>query len=140
MKEQEIKNILRSKSLKATSARLNLLTQMSEYKSAMPSSTIQRKLKSLDRVTLYRTIESLKEHGIIHKAYQENNESYYALCGSRCSHNHHNHDHIHFKCVKCDAVTCEKMGEEFEINLPKKQLYKLNVYAEGVCDNCVEVN
>jgi len=135
---QYFKDLLRNRDLKATNPRLSLLTKMQEYESAMPYSAIQASLKSIDRVTLYRTLESLKEKGIIHKAFQENNETYYAICGKKCGKNHHSHDHIHFKCVNCDAVTCENISSTIEISIPDYEIQKISIHLEGVCKLCKE--
>ena len=136
MDNQYFKDLLRSRALKATSTRLNLLVEMKEYESAMPYSAIQKKFKSIDRVTLYRTLESLKEQGVIHKAFQENNEIYYAICGNNCGKSHHHHDHFHFKCVKCESVTCEKPSRKVEISIPGHEIHKVTIHIEGVCKLC----
>lgn len=137
MLTDELKNLLRSRKLKATSARLNLLQEMDSYENAMPYSAMQEALQDIDRVTLYRTLESLKEKGVIHKAYQEGNDVYYALCGSSCKSNHHNHNHIHFKCIKCETVTCETPRNPIDIDLPGVDLHRLNIHAEGICQECL---
>jgi Fe2+/Zn2+ uptake regulation proteins len=136
MSDQYFKELLRSRSLKATSHRLSLLIKLQEYSSAMPYSAIQKAMKSMDRVTLYRTLESLKEKGIIHKAFQGNNESYYAICGKKCSNSQHDHDHVHFKCVKCESVTCEVPSKKVEISIPNIDIHKVSVHLEGVCNLC----
>lgn len=137
MQKAELKELLRSRNLKATSARISLLHEMDKFKNAMPYSAIQEALHDMDRVTLYRTIESLKEKGVIHKAFQENNDSYYALCGSSCKSHQHNHNHIHFKCIKCETVTCETPKNELSVELPGVDLHHLNIHAEGICSDCL---
>lgn len=136
MDTQHFKDLLRSRALKATSTRLNLLVAMQEYHSAMPYSVIQERFKSIDRVTLYRTLESLKEQGVIHKAFQENNEVYYAICGKNCDKSQHDHDHIHFKCVKCENVTCEKPDKKVNVSIPEHEVFKMTIHIEGVCKHC----
>ncbi len=138
MDHQYFKKLLNNRELRATTPRLNLLNKMQEYKTAMPYSAIQESLKSLDRVTLYRTLESLKEKGIIHKAYQERNEVYYAICGHQCHENQHNHDHIHFKCERCNSVTCQKTNMELNISLPDHKINKISIHLEGICNLCKE--
>ncbi len=133
---QYFKDLLHERALKATNSRLNLLTTMLAYKSAMPYSAIQESMKSVDRVTLYRTLESLKQSGIIHKAYQENNETYYAICGKKCGHQQHSHDHIHFKCLKCELVTCEQTTTDIKISIPEFVINTTSIYLEGICKLC----
>ena len=61
MESNNIKEMLKKRNLKATSNRLNLLTKMQNNGSAMSYSKIQNTMQPIDRVTLYRTIEKLKE-------------------------------------------------------------------------------
>ena len=57
----------------------------------MPYSAIQKALKSTDRVTLYRTLQTLSDKGIIHKAAHIDNEDYYAICEHSCTADEHIH-------------------------------------------------
>jgi Fur family ferric uptake transcriptional regulator len=136
MNKTQIKDLLQKRKLKATNNRLNLLLKMAEYGSAISYKDIQKALNPIDRVTLYRTIESLKEKGIIHKAFQENNEVYYAICGNTCGENHHHHEHIHFKCLKCNTITCEKLDQTLEFSLSNFIVNKISINFEGVCKFC----
>lgn len=128
--------LLRSRSLKATSHRLLLLQTMQEYGSAIPYSSIQESMKLMDRVTLYRTLSSLADKGIIHKAAQSGNETYYAICEETCAADHHTHDHLHFKCVSCDTITCEKPSNNIEIKLPEFAIHNVSITMEGLCRTC----
>lgn len=133
---QYFKNLLKDRGLKATTPRLNVLLSIQKYKTAIPYSAIQESMQSMDRVTLYRTIKSLKEQGIIHKAYQENNEVYYAICGTQCASGEHHDDHIHFKCKKCDSVTCVASTQPVKISIPNYKIDNVSIHLEGVCNTC----
>ena len=133
---EEFKELLHARALKATSPRLNLLMEMQSFKSAMPYSMIQKAMEPIDRVTLYRTIESLKNQGIIHKAFQVDHEIYYAICSQTCNKSHHKHDHVHFRCVKCEAVTCEEPTKAIEISISDNEIHRITTYVEGVCRTC----
>jgi len=136
MDNQFFKHLLNNRGLKATNPRLNLLSEMQKFGSAMPYSTIQQAMKSIDRVTLYRTLESLTGQGIIHKAFHENNETYYAICGKQCHINQHQHDHFHFKCTSCEAVTCVQPNKAFQVSIPDYEIHKVSIQLEGVCKVC----
>ena len=136
MEINNIKEILKKRSLKATSNRLNLLTKLQNNGSAMSYSKIQETMQAIDRVTLYRTIEKLKEKGIIHTAFQSNNEIYYAICGIDCSTDNHIHDHVHFKCLKCETVSCEDLLNSLKISLPKYEIHNVSVNVNGLCQVC----
>jgi len=134
--DQYFRELLRGRGLKATTQRLRMLSSISAYRDAIPYSELQQSLKSTDRVTLYRTIETLQKQGIIHKAYVENNETYYALCGTQCSDNDHKHDHIHFKCLGCDTVTCQELDQRIHIELPKHTIHQVSIQVKGLCEAC----
>jgi len=136
MAESEIQKVLRNRKLKATGHRLALLEAIQKYKSAMPYSEIQRAMKSMDRVTLYRNLENLTRNGVIHKAFQESNEVYYAICGSGCSSVQHNHEHVHFKCVQCEEVTCEQITKKVNFSIPHHKISSVSIHLEGYCKNC----
>ena len=61
MNTTQIRELLQKRKLKVTPTRLNLLSEMDKYGSAMSHSTIQNQLNPIDRVTLYRTLEILKD-------------------------------------------------------------------------------
>ena len=136
MESNKIKEMLKKRNLKATSNRLSLLTKMQNNGSAMSYSNIRSIMQPIDRVTLYRTIEKLKEKGIIHTAFQSNNEIYYAICGMDCSSENHVHNHIHFKCSKCETVTCEDVLNSLNISLPKHEIHNISVNVKGICEVC----
>ena len=137
MKNSKIRELLQNKNLKVTTNRYNLLNKLDKYGSAMSYSTIQKQMSPIDRVTLYRTIEKLKEKGLIHKAYQENNEIYYAICDVKCNENHRCHEHVHFKCSECNTIQCEEVDSTFSFLLPKYKIHKVSINIEGLCDNCI---
>ncbi|MFT4667488.1 MAG: Fur family ferric uptake transcriptional regulator [Polaribacter sp.] len=136
MSDQYFKGLLNSRGLKATGHRLKLLVSMEAYTSAMPYSTIQESMKSIDRVTLYRTLETLINQGIIHQALRENNEVYYAICGKKCSENNHHHDHIHFKCTGCNSVTCHELSNNIKISIPDCEIHNVSIHVKGICKSC----
>ena len=137
MNSKEIKKLLQKRKLKVTPTRLELLSSISENGSSMSYSAIQKALEPIDRVTLYRTIESLKEKGIIHKAFQDKNETYYAICGVSCAEDHHHHDHLHFKCLICNTISCEKLENPIEFSLPNFIINKTSINLEGTCKLCI---
>lgn len=131
-----LKDLLAGRALKATPGRLELLSLIEQYNSAMPFSQIQARLKKVDRVTLYRTIQSLLDKGIIHKAMTDDKETFYALCGTTCSSHDHVHNHVHFKCNNCERISCEKLENEVTISLPDFVIASTQIHLTGICRNC----
>jgi len=130
------KDLLKSSGLKSTTTRVELINQIHNYGSAIPFALIQDQFKSTDRITLYRTIQTLEKKGLIHKAFVNKAQTYYALCDHQCTSGEHYHDHVHFQCTVCDIVSCEDLPNQIAIDLPNFQIEKINVHLTGVCKSC----
>ncbi len=132
-----LKKLLQERDLRATPIRLEFLELLRlNTPSAVTLSVIQEACHNTDRVTLYRTIQTFLDKGIIHKAHQSKEEVYYALCNSNCSTKAHFHDHLHFKCSSCSQVTCQHLNKEIKFLLPSFQINKVEIHIEGVCNRC----
>jgi Fur family ferric uptake transcriptional regulator len=127
---------LRKRNLKATSNRVEVLHTIEEFDKAIPHSKIQNRLQKVDRVTLYRTLNSLIESGMIHKVSVENDEIFYAICSQKCTTEEHNHQHVHFKCTSCNEVSCVQSNSIETLNLPGYKIESFEIQAKGVCSNC----
>ena len=136
MQESKIKELLKKRSLKATNIRVNLISKIDNFGSAISYSTILKEMTPINRVTLYRTIKTLKEKGIIHTAFKDKNETYYALCGTGCD-SEDQHKHVHFKCLECDTITPQELSENVKISIPKYDISKISVNIEGICESCI---
>ena len=90
--------------------------------------------KRFDKVTIYRTLESLLGVGLVHKAFIDNRARHFEL-----AHNCTEHQcHPHFTCTSCGNTTCLT-----EISMPMaKSPYKgfvinrQQVRLEGLCPTC----
>ncbi len=129
-------SLLRSRGLRATKPRLDLIDCLQDFGSAMPYSKIQETLSPIDRVTLYRTLDTLTNQGIIHQALRDQDGVYYALCGHSCDSHQHEHEHVHFKCSECDEVTCQDLDQDFVLSLAGYQVDQVQVSVRGVCPKC----
>ena len=135
---EQIREYLRNRKLKATPIRIELLHLLKEKASALPYSEIQENLKAFDRVTLYRTINVLIDNGIVHKASTSGDETYYALCSQECSKHCHKHEHIHFKCTKCNEVSCINIRKSIQMDIPGYRIDEISVEVSGICKKCLE--
>ena len=92
----------------------------------------------LDKVTLYRTLHSFEEKGLIHKVIDETGLERYALCEAHCHHEDgHKHEHVHFKCIRCNTTECLEGTEQPTILLPKGYTKKeANFLILGECAKC----
>ncbi|HEY4874441.1 MAG TPA: transcriptional repressor, partial [Puia sp.] len=93
--------------------------------------------EKFDRVTVYRTLQSFVEKGIIHSIPTADNSILYALCKDNCTEGHHHDNHIHFVCSKCGTTTCMENISAPSIKLPDNFIAtKVEVVVNGICKNC----
>lgn len=135
MSEQERREQLREHQLKATPMRTEILKIFQQDEHAVSQSEIFQKLSDPDRVTVYRTLQSFMEKGLIHEALSDQNETYYALCNS-CKPGVHRHHHAHFKCTNCKEVSCIEVESELRLEDPGYQVDKVNIEITGLCQRC----
>ncbi|MDW7695092.1 transcriptional repressor [Flammeovirgaceae bacterium SG7u.111] len=135
----ETVEILNSSSLRVTGNRLDILEIFKENSFALAESFLEEKLSGkCDRVTIYRTLKTFEDSGIIHRVLDENNIVKYALCGHGChDSSEHSHDHVHFKCKTCGQTTCIDSVPIQKIKLPEgyaqEETFLLIV---GECKTC----
>src|SRR5688572_4703119 len=130
--------LLKDFKLRATPNREEILHLFLLKNYALSHSDIENGIdNSLDRVTVYRTLKTFLDKGLIHKVLDDEGSLKYALCNEACSVKGHHHDHVHFKCVKCGQTSCLDLDVP-SIKLPKGFKPKeVNILIQGVCDQCV---
>ena len=129
---------LRHFNLRKTKIRIAVLDALAQSVGALSYAVLQERLSEFDRTTLYRTLLTLSDYGLIHKAYEENGESYYARCFG-CSDQAHNHEHLHLKCSSCGGVECIEISEQLKRNLAQLPFQEINISAKGSCSTCEPV-
>ena len=100
----EVKSILKDYKLRQTDCREEILNVFMKKSHALAHADVELPLKDrFDRVTIYRTLRTFVDKGLIHKVLDDEGGMKYALCKEGCNtpdHKHH-HDHVHFKCNIC---------------------------------------
>jgi Fur family transcriptional regulator, ferric uptake regulator len=136
--QAQIDSILKRNNLSVTSGRKKILELFLEHSSALSHGDIEKKAgEKFDRVTVYRTLQSFVEKGIIHSIPTADNSILYALCKDNCTEGHHHDNHIHFVCSKCGTTTCMENISAPSIKLPDNFIAtKVEVVVNGICRNC----
>jgi len=135
---EEIKDILKRNSLSVTGSREKILSLFLKQEGALAHGDIEEKAgEKFDRVTVYRTLQTFLEKGIIHAIPTTDNSIRYALCKDNCSEGHHHDHHIHFVCTTCHNTYCLDDVATPDLKLPKGYVIShIEVVTEGVCKNC----
>jgi Fur family ferric uptake transcriptional regulator len=134
----KMEKLLRAKNLRVTPFRVAVLDVFSRYENAIDMALIEDSVESFDRITLYRTIKTFIEKGLIHEIVMPGDIRKMALCKDDCgTHDHeHNHQHLHFRCDNCLEIFCLELKEFPKINYPKFKIHQLEIQGSGVCVNC----
>lgn len=129
--------LLKSFRLRSTPARQEVLHLFLRKDYALSHSDIEREIADdIDRVTVYRTLKTFTDRGLIHKVLDDGGSLKYALCSEACSATHHRHDHVHFKCTHCGQTICLEVDIP-TVKLPQGfQAREVNVLIQGSCRNC----
>lgn len=130
-------SILKEHDLKHTKQRVRVLEEIALDSVAISQPDLEKKLgKEIDRVTLYRILNTYQEKGILHRIMDMNGTANYAVCTSSCSENHHHDEHVHFNCTNCNKIYCLEV-EAPRIKMPKGFTAKtVSSIAYGICEKC----
>jgi len=130
--------LLRRNNLSVTGSRKKIIQLFLDQPGALAHGDIEKKAgEKFDRVTIYRTLQTFVDKGIIHSIPTADNSIRYALCKDECSEGHHHDHHVHFVCTQCNNTYCLDNVVTPEIRLPKDYLAKhVEVVVEGLCTNC----
>ncbi|WP_337042083.1 Fur family transcriptional regulator [Emticicia sp. 17c] len=133
------RNTLKEYDLRHTGCREDILQSFQANNHALSHGDLENQFgERFDRVTIYRTLKTFVEKGIIHKVLDDEGGTKYALCrATECKHDEHHHDHVHFKCLNCGNTTCIESVHIPKINLPEGyKLTDINMLMQGTCPNC----
>ncbi|WP_258098163.1 Fur family transcriptional regulator [Marinoscillum pacificum] len=137
MKYSELKQNLKEHKLRVTDCRMDVLEHFQQQKRALSFRDLEDRFQEYDRVTLYRTLHSFEENGLLHKIPGDSGSAVYGLCNS-CGVESHHHNHMHFKCTSCGVTECI----DTPINIPSVSLPKdykmsdMDVIINGLCKLC----
>lgn len=125
-------DILRENRLKKSVQRITIISILLDKHIPLTESDIKAEMGDMyDRITFYRTMQTLLEAHVIHRITVGNIVVKYAL------NNVTSHGHIHFYCKVCDSVTCFDEISLHEYNLPEGfNQEECEVLVKGVCDQC----
>lgn len=132
----KIKEILKAHKLRVTEGRIDILEFFLRQKKTLTAKDLEDEFTDSDRVTLYRTLSSFTEHGLLHKIPDDTGIVTYGLCHDTCAPDEHNHDHMHFKCNDCGTIECLSQNIP-TVKIPGYQVMEANLILKGICKTCI---
>lgn len=133
-----LNDILHRRQLSSTESRRKILTLFLNSHDALTHGDIEKEVgHKYDRVTIYRTLQTFEEKGIIHSIPSADNSIKYALC-KECNEGHHHDDHVHFICTNCQKTICLDDVVSPKVDLPPGYATdNVQVVINGVCRDCL---
>jgi len=127
--------LLHKKGLSRTTPRIAVLEKLIGAAGPLTVNGLMSMDLKTDRVTIYRTLNTLREKGIIREIPTASGTNYYEMA---CR---HNPLHPHFYCTACRSMTCMRPfpAEEVKrwIAVPEAfSLQSFTVSLSGLCDRC----
>ena len=134
--EIKARGMLKAAKLYCTRGRIDILTVLMTAGKPLSQDQIASFSgeKRFDKVTIYRTLESLLDVGLVHKAFMDKRAWHFELADNCTEHQ----CHPHFTCISCGSTHC-LMG----ISLPMAKsphkgfvIQRQQVRLEGLCPAC----
>lgn len=120
-----------------TAMRLLVLDFLLKQSAALSLTELETGMAPTDRVTLYRTIRTFEEHGLVHRIEDGTGVTKFALCQTGCDGNGHHDLHVHFYCTGCRETHCLPKTYIPEVQLPEAYTaLETQLIVKGLCAQC----
>ena len=130
------RHMLKEAGLYCTEARVTILKVLMEVHRPLRQDDIGGQLdhRTLNKVTVYRTLDSLVEAGLVHRAFTHDRAWYFELA-DHCT---EKQCHPHFTCTNCGVTRCLTGISLPMAKIPEKGyiISRQQVRLEGLCPAC----
>ena len=134
---QTIEHVLGSKDIRVTAMRLLIYKFLAQKQIAVTLSDIEQAFDKAERTTLYRTIKTFEEKGVVHQIDDGTGITKYALSEHGCNCDIETDLHLHFHCNTCNETICLTDHKIPQIKVPKGFVSEdVNLVVKGICDKC----
>ncbi len=133
---KKVEEKLEQKEIRPTAMRMLVLETLRNQKAAISLQDLEIEFEKADRITLYRTLKTFQEKGLIHSIADGTGITKYALCeeGCKCA---PEDMHVHFFCNRCEDTFCLPKFKIPKVSLPKGFVtLETNLLVKGTCANC----
>ena len=136
MNSQDIISRLESKGIRPTANRILVMKTLMGEQNPQSLSNLERKLVSMDKSSIFRTLTLFLEHDVVHAFEDGRGVLCYELCEEKGACDHHD-GHIHFYCESCQRSFCME-----DIHIPSFELpegfypHSISFVIKGECPDC----
>ena len=127
--------ILKGKNLKVTPQRLIILKYLDAHRTHPTAdeiySSLKKSIPSLSKTTVYNSLDTLHDQGIIQSL---------TICGSEHRYDFRDDNHHHFLCKKCGRIIDIEMKcpNIKKINEYGHDVNEIHGYFKGTCKDCLK--
>lgn len=134
---KNIEKILLNKHIRPTAMRLLILEYLTKQSSTTALAELETAFDHSDRITIYRTLKTFEEKGVIHKVIDDSGVAKFGLCSPYCDENRHRDMHVHFNCSVCHETFCLPSSKIQLPYLPGNfTAEEVNLIVKGICPKC----
>jgi Fur family ferric uptake transcriptional regulator len=133
----EIEKTLNDHEVRPTAMRILIYKHLAQKDNAQALLDIETAFAKAERSTIFRTLKTFEENGIVHQIEDGTGITKYALCEPGCNCEIDQDLHLHFHCSNCDETVCLTEHKIPHINLPDGYVAEdVNLVVTGVCEKC----
>lgn len=135
--QNDLESELQKRSIRPTAMRLRVLKHLKLQSAAVSLTDLEQSFERADRTTLYRTLKTFEDRGLIHRIVDDAGNARYALCSRECSCSYPEDLHAHFYCNRCEEMFCLTRTKIPAVDLPQNFLPQdANLVIKGMCAQC----
>jgi len=135
-KHAEAETLVRETGARTTRSRVEILAVLLAAERALSHNEVERRVNAafgIDRVTVYRVLDWLREHGLAHRIAGEDRVTRYNAVAQTRS-----RSHAHFQCERCGSVIClDELDVGPSVRVPRGfVLHDIALTVKGFCAGC----
>lgn len=139
--DKDLVTLLEQRDIKPTAMRILVLRAMTNCDEAFSLQSLEDKLDTVDKSTIYRCITLFLTHHLIHAIDDGTGSIKYAVCDSSChcgeEGEHLDDMHAHFYCERCQRTFCLNRISVPLVTLPGNfKVHSINYVLKGLCPEC----
>ncbi len=135
MDSKAIEQVLLQGGVKPTAMRILVYRTLMQCHHATSLKQLEDRMVTADRSTIFRTLNLLQKHHLIHTIEDGSGSIKYELCTG-----HHadvDDRHVHFHCEECQRTYCLHHINIPQVDLPEEfRVLSANYILKGICPNC----
>lgn len=128
--------IFRLHGIRPTAVRLLIYQSMSKFHDTFSMADLEYDLDTVDKSTIFRTLEAFAEHHLIHEIEDGSGARKYCVCRNRVNCGPEEL-HCHFYCESCHKTFCLDHIHIPSVKYPDGyELHQVEYLMKGICPEC----